>query len=322
MGARFEEFKTTWKGIKASSGFHNFLIFLGFVVLATFFWIIMAMNDSAQDTFDVQLNLTGVPDSVTFINDPPKKIHVSVRDKGTRLFRSALNEPKLSINFREYAQGGVFRFSAADMNTSLKSLFGAAAQITNVSVDSLNLSYTTERGKRVPVIISADVKAQSGKVISGRLMPAPTAVRLYSTMIDLDTITRVETKTIVRRNLNETTSVEVNIKPIAGVKIVPSKIKVTIPVEPLVKKTIMVPITIKDLRDGYSLLLFPDNVEVSYFVPMSRFNDNFKGFEVAVFFEDALKSRSTLVPLTITSFPKEISNPTLKSDSVEYTIVK
>lgn len=322
MGKKFEKILTKWKGIKASSQFKNFVLFLGFVILASGFWVIMSMNDNVQDTFDVQLSVVGVPDSVTFITDPPRKIHVSVRDKGTRLFRAAMNNPKLTLNFREYASAGILRFTSADLTSSLKSIFGSAAQITSVSPDSLSLPYTTEPGKRVPIIINADVQTESGKVIAGRLTSPTSAVRLYTTTVDLDTVYRVYTKKIIKRNLKESTTIEIGIQPIPGVKIVPSVVKVNIPVEPLVKKTIMAPITVKDLPAGYSLLLFPDNVEVSFFVPMSKFNQEYKGIEVSVLFEDALASKSEMVPLLISSYPSDIKNPTLKSDSVEYTIVR
>lgn len=312
----------SWKGLKASSRFHNFILFLGFVVLATFFWIIMAMNDSAQDSFDVRLSIANVPDSITFITDPPQKIHITVRDKGTRIFRASLNDPKLSLNFREYASGGILRFTPADLNASLKALFGPSAQITSSSLDSLNLSYTTEPGKKVPVIICADVKAASGKIISGKITASQSSVLLYSTTVNLDTVTKVYTKNVIRRNLNEDTKIKVQIQPIAGVKIVPSTITVSIPVEPLVKKTVMVPITVKDARPGYSLLLFPDNVEVTCYVPMSKFNHNIEGITVNVSFNDAINAHSTKVPLTIGSYPATITTPSLKYDSVEYTIVK
>ncbi|MCM1290679.1 MAG: hypothetical protein NC201_00345 [Prevotella sp.] len=322
MDKRIERIIESWRGIKASSRFHNLLTFFIFVILATLFWVIMAMNDNVQDSLDVRLTVTGVPDSVTFITDPPQKIHITVRDKGTRLFRASFNEPNLTLNFRDYAQSGLLRYTAADLNAGLKSLFGSGAQITTVSIDSLHINYTTEKGKRVPLIVNADVTAKSGKIIVGRPTSNVTSVLLYSTTVDLDTVTRVFTRRIVRRNLEETTVLEVALMPINGVKIVPSKVKVTIPVEPLVKKTIRVPVTVKNVPDGYSLLLFPDNVEISCFVPMSKFNDDIKDVSVSVSFNDAMKSKSQKVGLTIDSYPQGISTPELKYDSVEYTIVQ
>ena len=51
-------------------GFHNALVFLIFVVIATVFWIVITLNDSVTDTFRVKFRVDNVPDSVTFITDP------------------------------------------------------------------------------------------------------------------------------------------------------------------------------------------------------------------------------------------------------------
>lgn len=322
MSNNLENITKRWKGIKASSGFRNFLIFLIFIVLSTFFWLIIAMNDSAQGTFDVRINIIGVPDSVTFINDPPASIHLTVRDKGTRLFRAQMQKPKLNINFRDFASGNTLRFSHSDLNGALKSIFGPSAQIITTSLDSLMLSYSKEPGKRVPIVVNTNVQAASGKVISGIPSSNVKSVLLYSTTVDLDTISHVYTKTLVRRKLKETAEVEISIRPIKGVKIVPARVKITIPVEPLVKKTAMIPIHIRNAQQGYSILLFPDNVEVSYFVPMSRFNDKIEDFEISADFSQANASSSGKQAVKIERTPAGVFNASLKIDSVEYTIIK
>lgn len=322
MSKNLENITTRWKGIKTSSGFRNFLIFLNFIVLSAFFWLIIAMNDSAQRTFDVRINIVGMPDSVTFISDPPTTLHLTVRDKGTRLFRAIMQKPRLNINFRDFANGNTLSFSHSDLNGSLKALFGPSAQIVSTSLDSLRLSYTKEPGKRVPLIVNANVQATSGKVISELPYSNIKSVLLYSTTVDLDTISRVYTKTVVRRKLKETSEVEISVRPIKGVKIVPSKVRITIPVEPLVKKTAMVPIRIRNAQPGYSVLLFPDNVEVSYFVPMSHFNDGAADFDISVDFSKASSLSSGKRDIKIMRIPPGVFNASLKIDSVEYTIIK
>ena len=96
--------------IVKSGGFHNALVFLIFVVIATVFWIVITLNDSVTDTFRVKFRVDNVPDSVTFITDPPHEIHVTLRDKGTNILRSGvMRDPTVNVNFRDYAHSGVFR---------------------------------------------------------------------------------------------------------------------------------------------------------------------------------------------------------------------
>ena len=144
MGKKIGETLNKWEKIKKSSRFHNFLLFILFVVIASLFWLIMVMNDSVEDTVTLRLNIYNKPDSLTYINLPPEKINVTVRDKGTQLMRNGLGRTAtLDINFREYADNGYFRLSNTQLYGIVKNKFGNSSQILSVSVDSMRLEYTS-----------------------------------------------------------------------------------------------------------------------------------------------------------------------------------
>ncbi len=318
-----EKRREQWKMFRSSATFHNTMLFGSFVAVATLFWFILAMNDNVTKTVDVRVKIDNVPDSVTFLNDPPEEFHVTVRDKGTNLLRNGIfNKPLLSLNFRDYANNGKFRFSRSDLNSSLKSRFGSSAQITSTSIDSLLLNYTTEKGRRIPIVVRSEVTAASGYVISGRPEPLERAVVVYSYPEILDTISRVYTELLVRRNLSETSEYTVKLCAIPDVKIVPCQIKVRVPVEPLVKKESIVTIHAKNVPEGESLLLFPSRVSITYFVPMSLFNTDLVPVDVAVDYNDTKVTPGDRIPVRIYDYADYVVNAELGSDSVEYTLVK
>lgn len=323
MKAKIANAKEKWRGMKSSTGFHNFLLFLSFVAIATLFWLILSLNDSVTQTVDVKVRIENVPDTVTFINDPPADFHVTLRDRGTNILRSGvLNRPHIDLNFRDFADKGTFRFTRSDLNTALKTVFGNSAQIAATSIDSLNLRYTTGKGKRVPIVINAEVSAAPGSVISEAPKPKERAVMVYSDADILDTITRVYTEKIRKRNLSETVEVKVKFRPIAGVKIVPSSVMVRIPVEPLVKKDAITTVRAENVPKGESLLLFPNRVHVSYYVPMSLFSSDFVPVDVAVDYHDIKRTDGNRLPVRIRNAAEYAVSPELRIDSVEYTLVR
>ncbi|MDE6018154.1 MAG: hypothetical protein K2G85_05005, partial [Muribaculaceae bacterium] len=85
---RFQFIGKWWRNLRESSRFRSFLTFLVFVAVAAMFWMILTLNDSVQDGCLVNVRITNKPDSVTFISDVPKTIHVEVRDKGSGLMRT------------------------------------------------------------------------------------------------------------------------------------------------------------------------------------------------------------------------------------------
>lgn len=323
LKSRLESANEKWKRLKHTSAFHDLVLFLVFVAISTFFWIILALNDNAQGSYNVKVAINNCPDSVTFISDIPEKLHVTVRDKGTSIWRNHYRHPTMNINFREYADAGELRYSKNDIITSLKSIFGSSAQIVSISLDSLYLEYTSNKGKRVPVVIDADVSAASGSIIEGFTKASPSNVLVYGDQKVLDTIHKVRTEKIILSDLSENTTVEVRLRKINDARILPSKVNVTVPVEPLVKKKASITITPVNVPHGESLLLFPSKVPVEYYVAMSRLNDDDDPeIELEVDFKAIPPSHNGKLHVRVARYPDRLKNLSLINDSVEFTIVK
>lgn len=314
-----------WCGrLRKSSRFHSLLLFLLFVGIAAFFWLVMALNDSVQDTVKVRIRIDNKPDTVTFISTVPKDIHVEVRDKGTSLFRTAgVREPELSLNFRELASDGQFICSRTDMMSALKSVFGPSASIISSSIDSLRLVYTDRPGKSVPVQIAVQSSPKAGFVVYGSAVSTPQRVMVYGPRQILDTISRVFTKRYVERDLSDPVTFSAELVTIPGARIIPSSVSVKINVEPLVVKETMVSVTAENVPAGESLLLFPSKVQVSYYVPMSRFSDTDVDPKVVVDYKDISGHMGGKLPVHIElEHQPNIVNPVLRTDSVEYTLLR
>lgn len=300
------------------------MLFLVFVGVSAVFWFILALNDSAQDHFSVNLRIVNQPDSVTFISDVPEKIHVAISDKGTNLWRNGyLKKPVINIDFKEYSSDGVLKYSYNDILTSLKERFGSNATITSVSLDSLQLYYTTSPGKKIPILVDCQVYPASGSILEGSVKASPGSVYVYGDKTSLDTINYIPTESVVLRNINETTDMEVKIKKIPGVRALPSKVKLTIPIEPLVRKEAMVTVDAVNVPEGEELLLFPSKVPVEYYVAMSRLNDDEdNNIQLIVNYDEIRFSRDGKLKVETFKYPDRLKNLTLRNDSVEYAVIK
>ena len=316
--------KAWWANLRDSSQFRSVLTFAVFVVIAALFWLIMTLNDSVQDGCLVNVRISNKPDSVTFISDVPKTIHVEIKDKGSSLMRTAwLRTPTVDLNFRELADKGQFICSRTDMMAALKEVFGINATILSSSVDSLRLVYTDRPGKSVPVQVSVQTATKAGYVVSGSPVSDPPRVTAYGPREILDTLSRVFTKTYLERDLTETKIIVSELKGIKGVRLIPSTVRVRVDVEPLVAKEEMVQVVAENVPAEESLLLFPSNVRVSYYVPMSDFSSERKQVRVAVDYDDLSRHMGARLPLHIEILKGATAvRPVLHSDSVEYTLVR
>ena len=300
------------------------MLFLIFVCVSAVFWFILALNDSAQDHFNVNLRIINRPDSVTFISDVPEKIHVSVSDKGTNLWRNGyLKHPTINIDFKEYSSDGLLRYSYNDLMTSLKETFGGNATVTSVSLDSLQLFYTTNPGKRVPVLVNCLVYPASGSILEGSVTATPGSVNVYGSKEVLDTIRYVSTEPVTLRGLSETTTISAKLQRLTGARPLPSTVELTASIEPLVKKQAMVTVDAINVPEGEELLLFPSKIPVEYYVAMSRLNDDEdNNINLVVDYNDVPLSRDGKLHVEAVKFPERLKNLTLKTDSIEYAIIK
>lgn len=316
-------FRMNWQSLRNSAASRNVLVFLVFVVVAALFWFILALNDSVSRTFNVRFNLENVPDSVTFINDPPTSIHVTLRDKGTNLMRSGIvKRGVVNVNFMDYANNGIFRMGRNDVTASLKASFGNGIQIMSVSLDSVRCYYTESPGKRVPVVVRADVTASSGNIIAGNPVPMQRGVRIYSYGSEVDSVHQVYTQLLTRRDLEKSAIFDVPLQSIRGVRIKPDVIGVQVNVEPLVHKEGYAVIEARGVPEGESLLLFPNRVPVSYYVPMSMFNDTEIPISVYVDYGYTRQTTGNKLPVEIGAVPDGVITPAVMADSVEYTLVR
>ncbi len=313
-----------WQTLRKSSRFRSLLTFLVFVAIAAMFWLILTLNDSVQDGCIVNVRITNKPDSVTFISDVPKTIHVEVKDKGSSLMRTMwMKTPTLNLNFRELADRGVLRCSRSDIMAALKETFGVGASIISSSIDSLSLVYTDRPGKSLPVVVVVNTSAKAGYIVHGLPNSDPVRVLAYGPREILDTMTRVYTKSYVESGLSESVMFVSELRPIPGVRLIPSKVDVKVNVEPLVAKEEMVAVVAENVPDDENLLLFPSNVRVSYYVPMSDFSDDQKAVRVVVDYKDIVDHMGARLPLRIEPVKGVVAvNPKLYSDSVEYTLVR
>lgn len=296
-------------------------MFLIFVGIAAVFWYVLALNDETQSSYDLTLDITDVPDSVTFISTPPARVHVTVRDRGLNLMRYQLSGlPHLAINFREYAEEGRFRVTHSSLLSSLRRVFGSNATISSVTPDSLNVVYTTYPGKLVPIVLDYDVSAVSGMVMGAPQIDVK-EVEVFGTS-KMDTVKRVYTEKVVLGSLDKTTTVEVPLRQPAGTRVIPSSVNVTFVVQQLVKKESEVLVEPDNIPLGHDILFFPSRVRVSYYVPMNRYGETAVPVKVEASFNEAFNATTDKVAIRVVSQAPYVSNVELLQDSVEYTVVK
>lgn len=305
--------------LRSSKG-RDFLIFLLFLAVSYGFWVILALNDDIQQEVRVRLEISNVPSGYTFITEPPEYLTLGVRDKGTVLANYSLSGGKtLKIDYSDMIfdeSRDRVTLSTQILENRLRTFFDPTTQIVSLRPDSLSLIVTDRTPNPAKVIPDVDVTPASQFVIAGNIKVVPDTVSVYSARHLHVRPRTVSTVKITRTELKDSLTLEVRLQSEPGTRIVPDKVKLTIPVEPLIAKNREIPVHLLHASEDM-VVLFPSFVRVSYLLPMSLYNSENNVVTVTA---DFAKRNNGKIPVEIGSLPAYYRGVELSTDSVEYLV--
>ncbi|MDE7474054.1 MAG: hypothetical protein K2M71_00325, partial [Duncaniella sp.] len=279
--------------IKSSRG-QNVLLYLLFVAVAFVFWVFLSLDTEVQRDFDVPVELQDVPDSVTVIGQVPQSLDVSVKGKDSQLIRFLWGKlSPVKLKWQDNVEGQALVLTHQKLDSRMREYFGNGVQIVSCRPDSLRIPFTTQPGVKVKLMVQADIHPNLQYIISGPITANVDSVTLYSVTDLPHNLKYVSTEPIVKSNLKDTMRYEIRVKPIAGVRIIPETVTVTVPIEPLIMRKRFVGIEVENLPDETNLITFPSKVEISYLVPMRSYNYDYP-VKAYVDFRAAQPSRKKL----------------------------
>lgn len=298
----------------------NIVLYLMCLVVATLFWFIISLDEITERDFELPVRLTNVPDSVVIVGDVPTSINVMLKGRGTHFIRYKFGEvPTLEIDFRQYGSNrNRVLLTRSKLDSKLRDLFGQSVGILLVNPDSISIGYATGEGYRLPLRVDADVTASVRSISSGRITASVDSVSVYTVGGVSPDVTFIETERFVRSGLTDTTIYEVGLKPVPGVRVRPSRVELTVPVEPLVSKRVMMPVKIKNVPDDERLVIYPARVELCYLAP-KHLADEELPVEVSVDYR-SLHDSSNNVKVDVGDLPVGYRFVSVSNDSVKYVI--
>ncbi|MDE5786545.1 MAG: hypothetical protein K2H98_08450, partial [Duncaniella sp.] len=285
-----------------SSRGKDVLLYLLCVCVAFAFWLLLSLDTEVQRDFNVPVELVDVPDSITMIGKLPATIDVSVKAKDSQLLRFEWGGMSpIKMRWSEYERDGLIAITKAKLDTRVRDYFGQSALIVAVRPDSIMLPYTKLPGRKVKLVVNADIEPNFQYILSVPITASFDSVTIYSPVGLPHSLTSVETEPLIRSGMKDTTYYEVAIKPIDGCRIIPDKVTVRVPVEPLIAKNVSVPVITTNVPDHARLITFPSKVTVSYLIPISRYNNEYS-IKAFVNYHDARPGQQKL-PITLSKLP-------------------
>lgn len=302
------------------------LTFLVFVLIAAFFWVIQTASQEHDAEYTVEFTVDNLPSNTVFTTKVPDQFKVTIIDKNINLMNYTYSHllDSLSVDFNSYTDAnGNFRISSAELQALLINKLYSTTQITSVSPSLIDAKFAITKGKKVPVILSADIStADNYRSLPPQITPDSVVVHAPNAL--LDTISMITTNYYQAFDRKDTVNITLPLQLAVGVKSTPSQVNVMVPVARFVEKTIGgLDINVTDVPNGMSLSVFPNKTAISCLVDFSHYADiNAEDFFISVSYNSIKSREQTTIPVEIISYanPGLVDHIRLHTPEVEYIL--
>lgn len=301
----------------------EFLIFLFFVFVSFSFWLLQVLNDDYETELSIPLRMKNVPENVVLTSDLPTELKIGVKDRGTVLVNYLLGQTlyPVVLDFAEYAdKGSQVRIPSVTLNKRIASQLNQSTKLSTIKPDTLELIYTRGQGKKVPVKLRGEVKAERQFYISD-IVYSPDSVMVYAPKEILDTITSAYTEALYIEQISDTTRHRVGLMPVKGAKFTPSSNDVTFLVDMYSEKSVEVPVHGINFPEDEVLRTFPSKVHVTFQIGLTQFkNVTADDFVVVVDYKKLQESKGDKCKPILVQSPSIVNHVRVNPQEIEYII--
>ncbi len=303
----------------------NFFLFAFFLLMSSAFWIVQKLEEPIAVKVDVPVKLTNVPKDVIITTDLPKKMQITVRDKGSELI-SLFWSPQLdtlSIDFRDYDTHEITDNTLlvpSLVEQMLKEKLPIRSTITEMTPDTLVYAYNRGMHKRLPIRLRGAIRTHNQYNLDNYIF-TPESVEVYAPAKVLDTLRAAYTEVTILEDLTESTTLPVPLIHSRSLRFFPDTVTLQANIDILTRKSIEIYVQGIDFPEGKELRTLPATVTLTYLVSASQAKlVDPNRFQVTVSYNDIKDSQTNKCKPQIISMPGSISNAFITPQQVDFLI--
>lgn len=299
--------------------------FFVFLFLAILFWSLTKFSQDTRTQLTTTIEFINIPPNVLISGNTQKKISFEVTGNGFQLLSHKLKKTPLKIDLEQYYKEGdslmIVPFEELQKN-SIKQF--NISTIDAISTSDLVIYLDKNASKKIPVHLRSEISFKEGFFQQHEITIVPDSITIHGPFEELDTITKVFTKIIKKKDLSENFQESVLLVPPKNKNISFSKssVLVTLNVAEFSQMKLEVPIEVINIPEGINLKLFPDKIEIKFDISIHDFGTlKIEDFKVVCDFSERIEEGSVMIP-KIVRFPDNLQHIELETKKVEFLIFK
>lgn len=303
----------------------NFKAFLFFLFFAVIIWVIAQFSKTYNEVVDIPVDYVNVPLDKLLTPDRPSELKLWMSESGFAIAYYNMFPPTLTVDVSDSRiEDSVFVYSMEAHRDAIERQLGLSFDRISFMEDELRIGFEQRAEKRLPVEPQVDLEYAAGYAALGELQLDTDSITVSGPQAMLDTISVLRTELLeqgnIKNNLDGTLYIDTSM--IKGVTLYQNQVRYQLEVDRFTEGRLEVPIELINVPAGRNVVIFPQQLIVSYRVSLDNFsNVQASDFKIICDFSQLRDGQDFLVP-QIQEQPGIVENVRMNEKRISFIIKK
>ncbi|MCB9191080.1 MAG: hypothetical protein H6602_05415 [Flavobacteriales bacterium] len=300
------------------------------LMLSGLFWLLTSLSKEYVDEIEIPISYNDLPENLLLVNEPTAVVTAEVKGFGFDLLWHWLNFEKINVNVTANPTslgtvrkaGELMHFVLTSEKTGkLNDLGNDQIEILRIYPDTLFLQFKPLYTRSIPVKLDAEISLMKQYGADGEPVIEPAEIEVSGLKEIVSGIDHILTEKQSWTDLDESVTAEVALINELDTKLVKysqNTVQVAVNVVKFTEGSVTIPIQVK--AGDRSVKVYPSEVEITYQVPLTDYENIQPGMFEAEVVLDAQSEKQSLLTVTLTKSPDRIRQVKLDPLQVEYIV--
>jgi len=196
-----------------------------------------------------------------------------VRDAGSRLNTYHAEPLRLTVDLRTYIHGdkGTIHVPSDALRRSISDILQGTSHLIETSPEEISCPYFTEQEKCVPVVFAGQLNIANEYQLVEEPTLSLSKVKLFGQDKALTTIDTIYTEALTINEISDTLNTRLALVVPSSMRAEKDSVELQVITERFTEKKFTIPLHVTGVPEGYTIRLFPNEVEVNVRVGIQHF---------------------------------------------------
>lgn len=308
----------------------NILSYTICVIIAAILWFLNALNKEYTSEISYPVRYTDLPKGKYLVSELPSDITLEVKAKGFTLvgYRISTSFLPINLDINSYSNYMLEKDNILEYTLKLSTIkdrinnqLNSDIKLLNIKPEEIYFKFSHAVTKMIPVKPIVDYSLKKQYILKDEITAVPDSILVSGPASMMDTLSYIPTEIWkageISKNLSRT--IDLDFPPNFSAE--EKSVKINIELERFTEAKRNIPISVWNLPDSLNIKLFPNTVDISYEIGLSRYDKvTDKDFEFIVNYSQT--PNSSYLPVEIVKIPSFIKNLSYTPQKVEYILEK